>query len=313
MDNLQLKPPEGGLPQIDDAYISAATSQNTRIAYQIDVDHFMKEGGVLPATPEQVEAYLKHCAHRYNPRTLIRRMTALRQWHRLKGEKDPTADPLVVKTMRGIARLHGRPRQQAAALKLKELDQVVAHLQKHNTLITVRNNALLLLGFFGAFRRSELISLTWEQIEFVGDGLIISLARSKTDQVGEGARCVIPFGNEARCPVRALIAWRKASCLWEGPIFRRISKTGNIHRKGITAHHLNRLIKQLAEEVGLPNADLYSSHSMRRGFATESARLGASMPAIQRHGRWRSTKTVIEYIEAGRQFADSAVNVLFEF
>jgi integrase len=277
------------------------------------VEHFLKEGGDLPATPSQVEAYLKKCAERYNSRTLVRRMTALRQWHRLKAEKDPTADPLVVKTLRGIARLHGRPRKQASALRLQELDQVVQHLDHDETLIHRRNRALLLVGFFGAFRRSELVSLTWEQIEFVSDGMIITLPRSKTDQVGEGAKCIIPFGNESRSPVRALIAWRKASNVWAGPIFRRISKTGTIHSRGITSKHLNHMIKQLAKEVGLPNAEGYSSHSLRRGFATESARLGASMPAIQRHGRWRSTKTVIEYIEAGRQFADSAVNVLFEF
>lgn len=303
----------GGVIITENAYIHAATSENTRIAYQTDIDHFLKEGGALPATPEQVEMYLKKCASLYNPRTLIRRMTALRQWHRLANEKDPTTDSLVTKTLKGITRLHGRPRKQASALRLKELDQVVAHLDQSNNLISVRNKAMMLLGFFGAFRRSELVSLTWEQIEFVSDGMLVTLPRSKTDQAGEGAKCVIPFGNERRCPVRALITWRKESGVWEGPIFRRISKTGNLLKKEITSKHFNYLVKKIAEEVGLPNPEGYSSHSLRRGFATESARLGASMPAIQKHGRWRSTKTVIEYIEAGRQFADSAVNVLFEF
>ena len=96
-------------------------------------------------------------------------------------------------------------------------------------------------------------------------------------------------------------------------VFRRISKTGTIHAKAIGADYLTLLIRRVVGQAGLPNAESYSSHSLRRGFATEASRLGASLPSIKRHGRWRSTKTVLEYIEAGRQFKDSAVNLLFEF
>ena len=301
------------LLEFDDGYIQAATSDNTRRAYQADIEHFEKIGGQLPATPESVAAYLRQCATSHNPRTLVRRLTAIRQWHKLQGVTDPTQSPLVIKTMRGIARIHGRPKRQASALRLKDLDRLVVHLTSQDSLLSIRDRALLLLGFFGAFRRSELVSLKWADVAFVSDGIIITLPRSKTDQTGEGASCIIPFGNETRCPVRALIDWRHASNQWEGLIFRRISKTGTINKNGITAHHLNRLIQKVAIAVKLPNPELYSAHSLRRGFATESARLGASMPAIQRHGRWRSTKTVVEYIEAGRQFSDSAVNVLFDF
>ncbi len=294
-------------------YIHAATSENTRIAYQVDMNHFRSLGHALPSTPEAVEQYLRECANHYNPRTLVRRVTALRQWHKLQGVPDPTQHPLVIKTMRGITRLHGRPKRQAVALRLKELDQLITYLKGNASLKNIRDRALLLVGFFGAFRRSELVSLTWEQVAFVSDGMIITLPRSKTDQLGEGQPCIIPFGNEARCPVRALIDWRQASKQWSSVVFRRLSKTGTINRHAIGDHYWNRLIRDLAKAADLPHADQYSSHSLRRGFATESARLGASMPAIQKHGRWRSTKTVVEYVEAGRQFADSAVNVLFEF
>ncbi|OGT50735.1 MAG: recombinase [Gammaproteobacteria bacterium RIFCSPHIGHO2_12_FULL_41_15] len=314
MDQLPEKfPASRVLTETDNSYVHAATSENTRMAYQSDIKHFLSQGNELPATPETVECYLKACATEYNPRTLIRRVTALRQWHKLQGCEDPTQNPLVVKTLRGIARLHGRPKKQAIALRLEDLDRLVTHLKANGALKSTRNRALLLVGFFGAFRRSELVSLKWGQVSFLSDGMIITLPRSKTDQTGEGAPCVIPFGNETRCPVRALIDWRQASKQWDGFIFRRISKTGNLSQEAICAHHLNRLIKALVKEVGLLYADQYSSHSSRRGFATEAARLGASMPAIQRHGRWRSTKTVVEYVEAGRQFADSAVNVLFDF
>lgn len=297
----------------DTIYITAATSDNTRRAYQSDIEHFMGEGHQVPATPEMVESYLKKCANTHNPRTLIRRMTALRQWHVLKNEPDPTKHPLVIKTMRGISRLHGKPKSQALALRLEDLDVISTFLSSVDSLIYSRNRAIVLVGFFGAFRRSELSALKWEQIHFVRDGMVIILPRSKTDQTGEGQKCVIPFGNEVRCPVQALIEWRGASKLWEGAVFRKLSKTGNLLKGPISSHHLNRLVQRIVKEAGLPNPEQYSAHSLRRGFATESARLGASMPAIQRHGRWKTTKTVVEYIEAGRQFTDSAVNVLFDF
>lgn len=296
-----------------DNYIRAATSDNTRKAYQADIDHFLEQGGVLPAQPEAIVRYLNQNATTLNPRTLVRRATALRQWHRLQGVDDPTQDPLVVKTLRGIARLHGRPKQQALALRVDDLDKVVAHLSQARSLMSCRDRALLLLGFFGAFRRSELVALQWEHIQFVSDGIIVMIPRSKTDQVGAGQHCVIPFGPAPRCPVRALIAWRDVAKFWEGSIFRQLSKTGNILSKAITAHHINRIVKACVKKAGLPNAKQYSAHSLRRGFATEAARLGASMPSIQRHGRWKTTRTVVEYIEAGRQFKDSAVNVLFDF
>lgn len=301
------------LESIANEYIHAATSNNTRRAYRADIEHFESAGGRLPATDKIIERYLLDSAHRHNPRTLSRRLTAIRQWHKLKGLADPTDSPLVTKTMRGIARLHGKPKRQALALRLKDLDRITQYLKEHESVINVRNRALLLVGFFGAFRRSELVALKWEQVSFESDGMVITLPRSKTDQAGDGQKVIIPFGNDNRCPVRALIDWRQASGQWSGLVFRWVSKTGNVMSKGISGFQVNRIIQILAKKVGLSNADQYSAHSLRRGFATEAARKGASMPAIQRHGRWKSTRTVIEYIEAGRQFSDSAVNCLFEF
>lgn len=293
-------------------YIYAATSDNTRKSYQSDINHFMGLGFKLPASAETIEQYLKLSANDYNPRTLVRRITALRQWHRFQGLDDPTDTPVVRKTMQGIARLHGKPKKQALAMRLEDLDKISAYLIEQGGLADIRNRALILVGFFGAFRRSELVNLQWEQVRFVNDGMIITLPRSKTDQVGEGARCVIPFGNSERCPVQALLEWRSQSKLWGGAVFRRLSKTATISEKAISSDYCNRLLRQIIAAAGIPNAELYSAHSLRRGFATEAARLGASMPSIQRHGRWQTTRIVVEYIEAGRQFADSAVKVLFD-
>ena len=115
-----------------------------------------------------------------------------------------------------------------------------------------------------------------------------------------------------------LIEWRRASGCYSGPVFRqltkatRATKSAKVREEGICARQINRIVREVAKEAGLPNPERYSSHSLRRGFATEASRLGASMAGIQQHGRWRCTRTVVEYIEAGRQFSDSAVNVLFD-
>ena len=122
---------------------------------------------------------------------------------------------------------------------------------------------------------------------------------------------MIPVGPRHRCPMHALLNWRGESNQYSGYVFRRFSPKGIIQENPISGHRCNELIKQLAKEAGLTGAEHMSAHSLRRGFATESARCGASMPSIQRHGRWKTTQTVVETIEAGRKFSDSAVNVLF--
>ena len=136
-------------------YIKAATSDNTRLAYQNDIRHFEEQRGSLPTTPEIIVEYLQECVHTLNPRTLRRRMTALRQWHKLKGFEDPTDNPSVRRTISGISRLHGKPRKQALALRLEDLDRMVGFLDEKGDAISFRNRALLLVGFFGALRRSD--------------------------------------------------------------------------------------------------------------------------------------------------------------
>ena len=212
--------------------------------------------------------------------------------------------------MKGITRIHGIPKKQAAAIRLGDLDRITDYLKTNPSILNVRNMALILVGFFGAFRRSELANLKWKDISFVGDGMVIKVQRSKTDQAGQGADCVIPFCYGTRCPVQALLSWQRQCKYRDGPVFCRLTKAGTVIQKAIGARRVNRILRDIAKAAGLQNAEQVTAHSLRRGFATESARLGASMPAIQRHGRWRSTKTVVEYIEAGQQFEDSALHFL---
>jgi site-specific recombinase XerD len=297
---------------VDDSvslYVRQATSDNTRRNYQSDLKHYVEWGGGLPTAVSELENYLIHFAPLLNSRTIKRRLISIRQWHKLQGVSDPTQHPIITKTIKGIARVHGLPKKQATALKLADLDQIVAHLVAQSDLKSLRNRAMILLGFFGAFRRSELVSLTWEQISFGDGGITVKLNRSKTDQTGEGADCVIRVNVGNRCPVQALIDWRVASNRYAGAIFSKFSKTGRLLDRVMSADGFNSILKSIALDAKISYAKNISAHSLRRGFATEASRLGASMPTIQKHGRWRSTKTVLEYIEAGRQFKDSAGNV----
>lgn len=289
-------------------YIHAATSDNTRKAYQTDIRHFAQWGGLLPAAVDTVMQYLQQHAGRLNPRTLTRRLTALRNWHLTQGFSDPTAHPAINKTLTGIKNVHGKPKNKALALTLAFLIEMVTFLKKSDRLMDCRNNALLQIGFFGAFRRSELVALTWEAIHFVPEGIEILISRSKTDQAGEGQVCAIPYGDGTLCPVRALITWRDRSCQ-SGFIFRQI-QGGQINPDSIKAPQMNILIKSIAKACQLPDAELYSSHSLRRGFATEASKQGVPFGSILRQGRWRHEGTVLGYMDEGKRFEQNAAGLM---
>jgi len=304
------------IPSLGDSslatYIHAATSDNTRRAYQGDVRHFIEWGGQLPSSPERILQYLQQQANALNPRTLVRRLTAIKQWHITQGFIDPTAHPLIRKTLKGIQHLHGTPKEKALPLRLDILLQLVTWLQQTSTLIHARNNALLQVGFFGAFRRSELVGLQWEHIRWVPEGLEILIPRSKTDQTGEGQICAIPYGDEILCAVRALKNWCENAAITEGAIFRRISKNECIQTQSITAAQWNTIFKSMVKACNIPESDAYSSHSLRRGFATTASQKGAPFGAIMQQGRWRHEGTVLGYIEEGKRFEGNAVNFIVD-
>lgn len=289
-------------------YIHAATSDNTRKAYQTDIRHFIQSGGLLPANIEGLQQYLTRYATELNPRTLARRMTAIKQWHVSQGFPDPTSHALIRKVLTGIKNTHGKPKEKAPPVTLDALTIMVSHLKSSNRLIDWRNNALLQVGFFGAFRRSELVALTWEQIKFLPEGIEIIITRSKTDQAGEGQFCAIPIGNDNLCAVQALKDWQDRSRQKSGAVFCPLPS-----REGQTAikdNQVNCILKSVANAAGLPNADAFSSHSLRRGFATEASKRGAPFGAIQRQGRWRHEGTVLGYIEEGKRFDSNAVDLM---
>ena len=293
-------------------YIHAATSNNTRKAYQSDVRHFINWGGLLPASAESIVNYLHKHASVLNPRTLHRRLTAIKQWHITQGFADPTAHPYIRKTITGIKNVHGKPKDKAPVLTVDDLKKIAAVLSRSIRPIDIRNNALIQLGFFGAFRRSELVTIKWEDVAFSKEGVEITIARSKTDQSGEGQVVAIPNGNDAVCAVRALKLWQAYSGLTEGYIFRGISKSENILEHAIKPNQVNLIIKQIARDCALENADAFSAHSLRRGFATEAAKHNAPFQSIMRQGRWKHEGTVLGYIEEGKRFEENAVVAIFE-
>ncbi len=293
------------------SYIQAATSQNTRKAYRQDIHHFMAWGGLLPATINVIIQYLHDHAEKLNPRTLSRRLTALKHWHTYQEFPDPTNHPLVRKTLTGIQNIHGKPKDKAPALTVDQLIQMAAYLKQINSLQGLRNNALLQTGFFGAFRRSELAAMQWEHVTFVEEGMEILIPRSKGDQTGEGQVCAIPYGDHTLCAVTALKIWQDESQQTSGPVFRAINKHDQLHHK-LSSAGIGLIIKNLAMQCGLPNADKMSGHSLRRGFATETSKRGASFVSIMRHGRWKHEKTVLGYIEEGQRFIENAASHIFK-
>lgn len=293
-------------------YVKAATSSNTRQAYRKDILHFISWGGVLPTTPDVIVAYLKAYANQLNPRTLQRRVTALKNWHLYQGFVDPTGYVLVRKTLTGIQNIHGKPKHKAPALQIEDLIKMTSYLKSSGRNIDIRNNALLQIGFFGAFRRSEITAINYEHIVFLPKGIEIIIPRSKTDQSGEGQKCAIPYGDKSLCPVTALKEWCDMANITTGYIFRSVSKSGAIGQESIKASHLNIIIKNVAENCSLKDAEKYSSHSLRRGFATVASQQGASLGAIMRQGRWQNSNTALSYIAEAQIFDDNAANFILK-
>lgn len=298
------------IPNAHQNYIAAATSNNTRKAYQQDVRHFIAWGGLLPTTPDIIVKYLEQYASQLNSRTLIRRVTAFKNWHIYQGFTDPTANLLVRKTLIGIRNIHGKPKIKAPALQVEDLITMVNFLNSTNNFIDCRNNALLQLGFFGAFRRNELAAIQYEHLQFMSKGLEVLIPRSKTDQSGDGQKCAIPYGNDVLCPVLALQNWCKKAKIVNGYIFRSITRGGTINTQAIAPEHINVILKTLAKRCNLPNAQNYSSHSLRRGFATAASQQGASLSAIMKHGRWQHYETALGYVEEGLRFENNAASII---
>jgi len=292
------------------AFLAAATSDNTRRAYRSAIRHFLTWGGALPADEGVMIRYLLTYAQALNPRTLALRLTALSQWHVHQGFADPASTPTVRKTLAGIARIHGKPKKKAKALPLEDLERIVTRLASINTLKAKRDNALLQVGYFGGFRRSEMVTLEVLHVAWEPEGIVITLSRSKTDQQGQGIVKAIPSGSGPCCPASALRAWLTAAGITTGPLFRPITKWNELGTEALHEGSVNTILETCAKLVQLDYVPQLSSHSLRRGMATSAHRAGADFRDIKRQGGWRHDGTVQGYIEEAGQFQDNAALTL---
>ncbi|MFC5475599.1 site-specific integrase [Paraherbaspirillum soli] len=292
------------------AFLVAATSDNTRRAYRSAIRHFLAWGGVLPSDEAAMIRYLLAYAQSLNPRTLALRLTALSQWHVHQGFADPASTPTVRKTLAGIERIHGKPKKKAKALPLEDLERIVAHLAGLNTLNAKRDSALLQIGYFGGYRRSEIVTLQVEHVAWEPEGIVITLPRSKTDQQGAGIIKAIPYGDGACCPATALRAWLAAAGIASGSLFRPVNKWSEVGTDALHAGSVNTILAGCAKLAGLDYVPQLSSHSLRRGMATSAHRAGADFRDIKRQGGWRHDGTVQGYIEEADRFEENAAGSL---
>jgi integrase len=290
------------VPQTIGDYVAAATADNTRRAYQVDLRMFLAWGGVLPASPESVAAYLVAHAVSLSPVTLSRRLVAIGRAHTTLGHLNPCRTELVKTTLRGIWRVHGRPQRQVQpALR----EDVLSMLPFMTGTKGIRDRALILIGFAGALRRSELVALCHDDIAFVKEGLTILIRRSKTDQLGEGRKIAIPFARSHACPVKALKTWLDHAGIDCGPLFCIVKKGGSIGTTPLSAQSVAAIVKQYARKAGL-NAENYSGHSLRAGLITSAAKAGVSSWKIRQQTGHKSDAMLQRYIRGSQIFESNA-------
>jgi site-specific recombinase XerD len=287
-------------------------AENTLRGYRGDWKDFCRwcearELCPLPATPEAVAGYIADCAGHLKVGSIQRRLNAIAEAHKAVGVESPTTAGMVRNTIKGIRRTMGTATVQKAAALTDDIRAMVS--MTDTGLIGTRDRAMILLGFAGAFRRSELVGLNVEDCKFGKDGLTVTLRRSKTDQDGVGRKVGIPYGsNPDTCPVRTVQAWIEQSGA-TGPLFRSITRHGRLRPGRLSGIDVARVVKKLAVRAGL-DAAKYAGHSLRAGHATSAAIAGASERSIMNQTGHRSVQMVRRYIRDGSLFRENSAGKL---
>jgi len=278
-------------------------SANTLRAYQSDYNDFSlfcsKNGfQAMPAQPKILSLYITHLSSYSKYSTLKRRLASISILHKTKGHYIDTKHPIIMENLMGIKRINGSNQKGKKPLLINDLKLLINAIHKSNEKDKkkIRDKALVLIGFSGGFRRSELVDIEYEDLEFVSEGVKIFVKRSKTDQSGEGMTKAIPyFDNENFCPVIALKNWIETFDLKKGRIF-------NISDKSVAL-----IIKKYANYAGL-DSHRYAGHSLRSGFATSTAESGAEERSIMAMTGHKSTEMVRRYIKEANLFKNNALN-----
>ncbi len=295
--------------------LKSSKANNTLRAYKSDFKDFGAFCAIhgfktLPSEPKIVSLYLTHLSKKSKISTLRRRLVSISMVHKLKGHYLDTKHPIIVENLMGIRRLKGSIQKGKKPLLINNLKSVINVIDelKIEEIKKLRDKSIILIGFGGGFRRTEIISIDREDLDFVPEGLKITVKRSKTDQYGEGMIKGLPyFDNEIYCPVKNLEKWLKVSQIKSGPIFRRFSKGLSLTDKRLTDQSVVLLMKEYLNLAGIENKN-FAGHSLRSGFATVAAESGADERSIMAMTGHKSTQMVRRYIKEANIFKNNALN-----
>ena len=295
--------------------LKSSKANNTLRAYKSDFRDFgafcAKHGfNSMPTEPKVVSLYLTHLSANSKISTLRRRLVSIGVVHKIKGHYLDTKHPVIIENLMGIKRKKGSIQTGKKPILINHLKQIINVIdeQKIEKIKKLRNRTLILVGFSGGFRRTELISVDYEDLDFVDEGVKITLRRSKTDQFGEGMIKGLPyFSNEIYCPVTSLKRWLEVSKIKSGPIFRRFSKGSSLTEKRLTDQSVVLLMKEYLNLAGIENKNV-AGHSLRAGFATVAAESGADERSIMAMTGHKTTQMVRRYIREANIFKNNALN-----
>jgi len=291
-------------------------ANNTVKAYKSDFNDFglfCAQNGFksLPSEPKVVSLYLTHLSSKNNKiSTLKRRLVSIGIIHKLKGYYLDTKHPIIIENIMGIKRRKGIKQKGKKPLLINYLKKIINVIDEYNDeeIKKIRDRSIILLGFSGGFRRNELVSLDYEDLDFVTEGVKITLKRSKTDQFGEGFTKGLPyFENTKYCPVISVKKWIDISKISSGPIFRRFSKSLKLSEARLTDQTVALLIKKYLKLAGIDETN-YSGHSLRSGFATSAAESGVEERSIMAMTGHKSSEMVRRYIKESSLFKNNALS-----
>jgi integrase len=288
-------------------FVRNSIAEASQRALRSDLALFVAWGGAVPTTAEAIANYLASHAGTHKPATLARWTASIAKAHRMAGYDSPTNAELVRATMRGIRRTYGSDQRRATPISRANLLAMTADFTERSS--DLRDKALLLIGFAGGFRRSELVALNYDDIVLVDEGLVITIRRSKADQLGEGRTIGIPYGRPTLCPVKAYLAWRATAEEKVGPVFRPVDRHGNISPARLSGDAVCLIVRHHAGRIGLePTA--FSGHSLRAGLATSAARAGVPSWKIRNQTGHASDAMLARYIRDGELWVGNAAGAV---
>jgi site-specific recombinase XerD len=291
-------------------------ANNTVRAYKSDFSDFVlfcaKNGfKSLPSEPKIVSIYLTYLSSKeVKISTLKRRLVSIGVIHKLKGHYLDTKHPSIIENLMGIKRRKGSIQRGKKPLLINDLKAIINVIdnEKNQEIKKFRDRSIILIGFSGGFRRNEIVSLDYEDLDFVQEGLKINLKRSKTDQYGEGSVKGLPyFDNTEYCPVVSIRKWIEVSKIKSGPLFRRFTKGSKLSESRLSDQTVALLIKNYLRIAGIESRN-YSGHSLRSGFATSAAESGAEERSIMAMTGHKSSEMVRRYIKEANIFKNNALN-----